>query len=235
MRHNLLSALASLDLEMQQQLAQDECLAITIDMFRKLEHVPSIDMGTVCVCRSSRVYHPAIRYEGLEFIIDKQSARHLSLLVLWSVLKDSSADIVVNLTHAVTVIKRLVIRSVPVVASSSKAEFAVRSFEFVPREFGKHPWVQDQLPPEALPYFLLSNAEDSVVDVDSEILDHLIITGSLDGMLNLAEFLLSIGMPQFTRNEYDLESECGFRGVGPGSCEVRLSLPGSLAWQFPPP
>ncbi len=233
MSQEILNNLGLLDLVMQHKLAQNDWIEITIDIFRKLEHVPSLDMGTVCVCRSSHVYSPAIRYENLEFLVDRQSARILGLLVLWTVFQGSSEDVVVNLTHESTNIKRLVIRSLPVVASSSKAEFAVRRFEFYPSEFGKHPWVQDQLSPEAMPYFLLSNAEDAVVDVDTAILDHLIVTGSLDGLLNLAEFLLSIGMPQSTRNEYDLESECGFRGVGPGSCEVRFSLPGSLAWQFP--
>jgi hypothetical protein len=42
--------------------------------------------------------------------------------------------------------------------------------------------------------------------------------------------LLDISRPDCPVKEVELEGELGFRGVAPGSAEVRLWLPGSFGW-----
>ena len=54
--------------------------------------------------------------------------------------------------------------------------------------------------------------------------------GSDEKNVRVAELLLNISRLDNTTDEYELESEMGFRGVGFGSAEVRLWLPGSVAW-----
>jgi hypothetical protein len=49
-------------------------------------------------------------------------------------------------------------------------------------------------------------------------------------MIRLAELLLDAGRPDNRVEEYELEGEGGFRGVGLHSAEAYLSLPGSGGW-----
>ena len=55
--------------------------------------------------------------------------------------------------------------------------------------------------------------------------------GSDRGSVLFAELLLNASRPRNPLDEYALEGELGFRGVGPGSSEVHLWLPGSPAWR----
>jgi len=78
---------------------------------------------------------------------------------------------------------------------------------------------------------LLTNKEECLVTEEEwENRDTLIITGSDLGMILLAELLLNISNPKQENNEFDLECENGFRGIGPGSVEVKFWLPGSIGW-----
>jgi hypothetical protein len=53
----------------------------------------------------------------------------------------------------------------------------------------------------------------------------------LQGKVRLAELFLNAGLPGNERNEYDLESELGTRGVAVWSHELRIRLPGSAGFQ----
>jgi hypothetical protein len=54
--------------------------------------------------------------------------------------------------------------------------------------------------------------------------------GSLAGTVRLAELMLDASRPDSAENEIDLEGDAGFRGVAPASAELKLILPGSVAW-----
>ena len=45
-----------------------------------------------------------------------------------------------------------------------------------------------------------------------------------------AELLLNAGLEDNQKLEFRLAGECGYRGVGPGSAELALWLPGSLGY-----
>ncbi len=49
-------------------------------------------------------------------------------------------------------------------------------------------------------------------------------------MVQFAELLLNLSLSQNAQDEFELEGESGFRGVGISSAEVRLILPNNLAW-----
>jgi hypothetical protein len=54
--------------------------------------------------------------------------------------------------------------------------------------------------------------------------------GTDTGSVRLAELLLNAGQPSNPENEYALEGDGGYRGVGYLSAEARFWLPGSAAW-----
>ena len=49
-------------------------------------------------------------------------------------------------------------------------------------------------------------------------------------MLRLAKLFLDISNPNLKRVEFELEGDAGFKGVAPGSAEIRFNLPGSIDW-----
>lgn len=55
-------------------------------------------------------------------------------------------------------------------------------------------------------------------------------TGSDHGNILFANLLLNASHPEEERNEFALESECGFGGVGTGSAEAKLVLHGNQGW-----
>ena len=60
--------------------------------------------------------------------------------------------------------------------------------------------------------------------------DLLIGLGGIRGTVRMGQLMLDAGRNIDPRDEYELEGEIGFRGVSPGSCELRIWLPGSIAW-----
>ncbi len=56
------------------------------------------------------------------------------------------------------------------------------------------------------------------------------IFGRDTGMVLFAELLLNAALPQNDEDEYELEGEGGFRGVGINSAEVKMFLPGHIFW-----
>lgn len=50
------------------------------------------------------------------------------------------------------------------------------------------------------------------------------------GMVSFAELLLNLSLPQNEQDEFELEGETDFRGVGIGGAEVKLFSPDHFAW-----
>jgi hypothetical protein len=70
----------------------------------------------------------------------------------------------------------------------------------------------------------------STTEEDWENRDTVIGFGNDEGSVRLAELLLNASTPQNQVDQYDLEGEAGFRGVGELSAGVTLFLPGSPGW-----
>jgi hypothetical protein len=54
--------------------------------------------------------------------------------------------------------------------------------------------------------------------------------GHFEAACRFAELLLNAGLPHSETDEIALEGERGFRGVAPGSAEIRIWLPGSIGY-----
>lgn len=87
--------------------------------------------------------------------------------------------------------------------------------------------------PRELPFFEFTN-EDNCIATDEEWAnrDTIYLSGTLAGTVRFAELLLNAGWQENTQLEIDLECEAGFRGVAPGSSEMKLVLPGSFPWPY---
>ena len=95
---------------------------------------------------------------------------------------------------------------------------------------GKHPF-DDCADPRELPCFGLTNREDFLLTEEHwKGRDAVHGFGTDHGRALFAELLLNAGRPESSTDEYELEGEGGFRGVGIQSAEVRLYLPGHLFW-----
>lgn len=82
-----------------------------------------------------------------------------------------------------------------------------------------------------LPCFGLTNMKDIVItEEDWRNRDTIRSFGNDEGTALFAELLLNVGQSENRIDEYELEGEGGFRGVGVCSAEVRLFLPGHLFW-----
>ena len=105
------------------------------------------------------------------------------------------------------------------------------AFTYVKQAVEKHPWYLAPPPVSDLPVLQLTNREELLVTPhDWAHRDVLKLAGTSMGVALFAELLLNLGQPTNTTNEVVLETEGGFRGVGPHSCELRISLPGSLSY-----
>jgi hypothetical protein len=93
----------------------------------------------------------------------------------------------------------------------------------------KHPWLNFNFPPYDLPVLYLTNEKEMVTtSKDIEGRDVAVGFGGLEGSCRFAELLLNASRPSNCQLEFALESELGFRGVGPGSAEITIWLPGSI-------
>lgn len=87
------------------------------------------------------------------------------------------------------------------------------------------------LPARLLPLFTRTDATRSAGPADTHATrDTVYGAGSDYGMILFANVLLNLGRSAVTISEFGLESEYGYGGVGPGSAEIRLWLPGGLGW-----
>jgi YD repeat-containing protein len=139
----------------------------------------------------------------------------------------------IKLTHPVSDIKNIVIYFEYKDLDEIEPGYNTRpyAFNYYPEETERHPWYSRHPDPDELPCFWLTNLEDCVItEEDWGNRDTILGFGSDVGSVRFAELLLNASRPQNTVNEYVLEGEAGFRGVGKLSAEARLFLPGSLGW-----
>lgn len=196
--------------------------------------LPPVQMETqnLYITKGSHIYHPSFKVESVAFNARKETYRNLGLLVLAAVFHSQPSEIAVKLNHSESDISNLVIEykhldlAVPYAGYRTKPFY----FEYYPELMRKHPF-DKCIDPQHLPCFSLTNTEDfQNSDDDWKNRDTVRIFGSDAGMVRLAELLLNAALPQNEQDEYALEGEAGFRGVGIKSAEATLLLPGHIFW-----
>ena len=94
-----------------------------------------------------------------------------------------------------------------------------------------HPWVDTALSPTDMPLLTLTNEDDFLHTHEHiQARDIAVGFGKFEVACRFGELLLNASLPRSETNEIVLEGECGFRGVGRGSAEIRIWLPGGLGY-----
>jgi len=166
--------------------------------------------------------------EAVSFEVDKATARHLGLLIFARVFHRKAPRVVVELTHPRSTLRRLII-GLEDSEPGPGLEVWPHAFHYSPWTPDRHPWLSEDIQASSFPFLTLTNeAEMLCGTADLPTRDTLAGFGPDDGACRLAELFLNAGGPDHDENEFALEGECGFRGMGPGSPELKIWLPGSL-------
>jgi hypothetical protein len=174
------------------------------------------------ITRGLHEYDPgAFHADEAHFHAHKPTYQQLGLLILAVVFHLDLDEVVVELTHPASAIKRLVVESPFRAPNDIRPGYNMRPYVFsysssTPSRF---PWPSDG-DPTTMPSFYF---------IDDETLRGF---GTDTGSVRLAELLLNAGQPDNPEDEYALEGDGGFRGVGYLSAEARFWLPRSAAWDM---
>lgn len=136
------------------------------------------------------------------------------------------------MSHPHSEIKSLILENVHQNINELTAGYHTQplAFQYYPQLPAKHPFDKSILPKD-LPCFELSNSENLNFNEDDwKRRDIVKIFGNDVGMVLFAELLLNLSLSENEQDEFELEGEGGFRGVGINSAEVRLNLPNNFAW-----
>jgi len=175
------------------------------------------------------IYYPLHRVDLLRLHADREVLRALGAWSVSSRFSPPATTATLHLTHSETWVTTLTIEyeeptlSNPPVGYSSKPV----AFHYFPEVTHRHPWLHLGLAPADLPVFSLTNQnDDAATPEDFAARDRVRLGGSDRSMALWAELLLNAGCSFNETLEYQLESDAGFRGVGPASSEMQILLPG---------
>jgi len=200
--------------------------------FANLPLPPSeITTDLLYILKGDHIYNDWFKVDMLLFFARKETYRYLGLLIL-SVIFHRISEIEVRLNHPHSEIKSLIVEYAYRNIDNLTAGYHTQpfAFEYYPQLPAKHPFNRCVLP-EHLACFELANSKNlNFTDDDWKQRDTVKIFGSDTGLVSFAELLLNLSVPHNEQDEFELEGESGFRGVGVGSAEARLFLPGHLAW-----
>ena len=193
---------------------------------------PTLAADDLCITKHLHLYG-ALPADAVSIEADKITLGQLGLLIFSTVLHPAAQPVTLTLTHERSSIRQLII-SPALGPTGHMAGLHLRPvrFNYYPEPVAKHPWLNFR------PY-TYSNYDLPILALDLpkkfiqsyEDLEHRSTAegfGSLRGSCHFAELLLNASQPSNTQLEFALECECGFRGVGPGSAEISVWLPGSI-------
>lgn len=193
----------------------------------------ALTTGSLVIRKAVHDYGNAARVDGLWFYGVERTYRLLGLLALATLFSTDRTNVTLKLTHAETDISALVVDAER--PDKDGLEMGLNmiphAFEYWPGSVEKHPWLHGNPSPWELPLFALTAKDRALVTVEDwtgrDIVEGF---GTATATARLAQLLLDIGRPDCPVKEIELEGELGFRGVAPGSAELRLWLPGSFGW-----
>lgn len=189
----------------------------------------AVTTAALCLNRGRHTYgHFMVDTVSIE--ADKPTLAQLGLLMLSSVLHRLESRVTVHLTHPRSKIRTLIIDPTHQHAGASHGlQVLAQSFHYVPAEVWKHPWQFKHLTPWELPVLSLTNEQEMLIHPqDFERREVVIGFGTMEGTCLLAELFMNASRPSNKQPEFALECESGYRGVGLGSVEMSIHLPGSL-------
>jgi len=184
------------------------------------------------ISKAEHYYNDWFRADALWFFARKETYRYLGLLILSVVFHQKVSEVEIKLNHPHSQIKSLIVENPPLDINKLPSGYYSQpfAFKYYPQFPAKHPFDRCILPAD-LPCFELSNSTNlNFTDEDWKQRDTVRIFGTDAGMVLFAELLLNLSLPNNKQDEFELEGESGFRGVGISSAEVKLFLPGNLAW-----
>lgn len=219
------------DLASQLPSRTDRYESITLSSQNLPLPTSEITTDNLYILKATHDYNDWFRVDALWFFARKETYRYLGLLIL-SVVFHRVSEVHVRLNHPHSEIKGLIVEYAYRNIDELTAGYHTQpfAFEYYPQLPAKHPFDRCMLPKD-LPCFELSNSKDlNFTDDDWKQRDTVKIFGSDTGLVLFAELLLNLSLPHNEQDEFELEGESGFRGVGISSAEARLLLPGHLAW-----
>jgi hypothetical protein len=193
---------------------------------------PRLVSDRLYIEKRARSYEYTYQVDRLNFYAHKPTYTHLGLLLLAVVFHPEPPEVIIELTHPASEVKSLIFEYEYRSLEHLPSGYHTRPYGLVyyPSETHKHPFDKD-IPPVGLPCFGLTNMKDCVITEDDyRGRDTVRGFGSDVGNVLFAELLLNAGQPENLTDEYELEGEGGFRGVGVTSAEVTLFLPGHVFW-----
>jgi hypothetical protein len=191
--------------------------------------VPHTEVLTYSMYTEKRFheYESGYRMDSLWFYADKNTYKHVGLLLLSVVFHKLSDPIYIKLINPKSDIKQVIVNSPNSSVSEVIEGYYVQPNLFVyrPQIIGKHPFERD-IDPRNLVRFALSNTREFLsTEEEWKSRDTIYIYGNDTSFILLAELLLNASLPNNETEEYELEGEGGFRGVGKWSAEVKFLLP----------
>jgi hypothetical protein len=192
----------------------------------------SLRTDRLVVARTYHDYDGLLRRDRLFLHASKATYRHLGLLVAGVLFSRDPIDVVLELDHPASSVRRFIVRR-DAAKATHVSGFHSRPYvlNYGPDAVVKHPWDRFSGDPRELPGFFLTTATEEVFSqADWEGRDTVVGFGSDPAMARFVELLLNMSRALSTVVEIELEGEGGFRGVAPLSCEATLLLPGAFGW-----
>lgn len=191
-------------------------------------------LNSLALMKEYHYYDNYYRTVQLNWFSRKEDFKYFGLLILSVVFNNDTQEAVIKITNPKSTIKKLIIRfsynhNFSYIFDYKTIPF---SYEYWPTEIERIPWTNRKLNHDDYPCFFLTNEKEMIVDEEDWAgRDTVVITGTDVSLILLAELFLNISNKHNKIPEISLEGEMGFRGVGPGSAEVKIWLPGSTGWR----
>ena len=218
------------------KLAMEEAIA-TSGFFSLSAHtlpLPPSQLIAEDLCITTHLhFYDDFPADAVSIEADKVTLGKLGLLIFSTVLHPAAQPVTLILTHERSTVQQLMISPIRA-PGSPMAGLQLRPvcFNYYPESVAKHPWLNFRAytcSSYDLPILSLGNPDKTIAT--HQDLAHRTTAkgfGTLDGSCRFAELLLNASQSTNTQLEFALECECGFRGVGPGSAEIIIWLPGSI-------
>lgn len=192
---------------------------------------PSVRSDRIVIVRGHHDYDGHWRADALYLYAARQTLRALGVIVLASLFAAPDASTDIALGHPASDIRTLRIRTPP--REHGDLALVPLWYDYWPRQQRRLPWNNDPVDPRDLPWIRLTDHDElgGVTDAQWQARDTVVGFGPPQATARFGQFLMDIGNPVAAGDEYDLEGEVGFRGVAPGSAELKVLLPGALGWQ----
>lgn len=191
-------------------------------------------LNSLCIMKSHHYYDDHFRADKLVWFSQKEYFKYFGLLILSVVFNNDAEEARIKITNPNSLVKNIIIRFGFEHNFSKVFDYKTipYNYEYWPTEITRMPWIHRNIPHSDYPCFFLTNEDEMIADeADWVNRDTVIISGTDVSLVLLAELLMNISNKNNKITEIDLEGEMGFRGVGPGSAEVKILLPGSFGWQ----